>query len=1243
MAKDLDLKILISADDRTGPGLKKAEEGIDSIGKKLERIEPLADSALTFDQTSQGLKKSADDIDKITKKLERVEPLADRALTFHGSGSGLEKTAAGIDSIDAKLQRVEPLANSALTFDKSGLALKQTATGLDSIGVKLKIIEPVADRALAFNQSAPGLKQTAIGIDTITEKLQRVETLVKSFLGIRLFAGMAQEAIRLADSYKTLEARLNIVSDTSTEFLTAQQALFDIAQRSRAGLEATYSVYGKLETVIKQLGGTQQQAISTTETLNQAIALTSQGAAQDAAAILQFSQALGSGVLRGDEFNSVMENAPGLMQALAAGLDVPITKLRTMAEAGELTADKLVNALGKSAPKIAEQFNQLPLTVGGAMTQLNNAITVFIGGADKSTGATATLARGISGLAENLDKVVEVALIAAEIYGAKLVLGLSRSTQGFIENIQAAREKALADQVAKQAALDLLRVEVQKSAIAVKTHQALIEESRLQLSLASTEEKRVIAINKLNAAMASYKASVASSIAANADLDGALGKNQDSLSKTEKAFHALNSAMSLLFAFEIGTRVGEWLNQFESVRIAGTYVAQAFALIGTGIEGMFSGISLSERWEQIKQINAEFDQIRANSTTEAQTQAAKVAEAEQKKTEAVKQAAIEQAASFKQVQDATKALTAQIDTDAKTQTAAINQALTDRLAVIEASDASEIVKDQQRLQAKINASTQELQLQEIVKTQKLALIDQEYQAELTAAQANKERTREIESQKRQAKLSVYQGVAEFYAGEVAKLSAIYAQENQQAAQARQQLQALAQNHQQALIDIDRLGMDERQKIRSEENEFDEILLKLRAEQQKGEKANQDTINQLLSRAKTLHGDLTTAAVQSAETQSEKNSATYDARERLNKLYGFEKTAIEDNEKAHVKNAKEAGLALENTKKKLTEAQTVITEMTTALNQEYALKIGLDAASLTAAQQAIAELTKPETKVITVVTQNAGQAAQNGGLIHKFATGGYTPRSGKLPGFGGGDKVKALLEAGEFIIRKEAVQSLGLDALEEINQGRLPNKPIKRAMGGLIDEEELKKRLRQKKSEEDANIVSTMIGNIGAYAAIGKPIGTNLGSTINHALANMEKQLRIWKRGDLIPYVAAIMKMPAGTMASESDVSVNSSRGTAQREKFKAQDAVFMAQKDMVLEKIKNPLSGLTNTASTAISSATTSGFSAPAAVQQAAPRVVETINVNLSLNGRSASGQFNSSPQTKAFLDELKQAGLVSA
>lgn len=427
---------------------------------------------------------------------------------------------------------------------------------------------------------------------------------------------------------------------------------------------------------------------------------------------------------------------------------------------------------------------------------------------------------------------------------------------------------------------------------------------------------------------------------------------------------------------------------------------------------------------------------------------------------------------FKDAQEASKEQTANIDADTKMQTAAIEQGLTERLAAIDAMNIGEAQKDTQRLTAKLQAADLELQIQQTAVASKLALIDQEYKAELAGAANNATRTREIETQKRQDKLAVYTGLAEYYQGEVNRLSGVYASELQSARQAKQQLQNLDQSHEQALFNIKLMGMTEREKLDAEQSRFNELTRNIEEEQAKGAAADQEKIKGWLTEAKGLHADITTAAKDSAEAQS-------DARSRINKLFTLEQKSLEDNAEYHENNAKRAKKAQESVAEKLGETQKIIANIAEQLNKEYALKIGIDSASLTAAQTTIADLTKSETKTITIKTVNSGggggdaPAQQStggpagqptgepwrfatggtvGDLIRRFSTGGHTPMAGKLPGFGGGDKIKALLEPGEFIVRKEAVKKAGIPFLEHLNQfGEAPaGDVIRRATGGLVD-------------------------------------------------------------------------------------------------------------------------------------------------------------------------------------------------
>ncbi len=168
----------------------------------------------------------------------------------------------------------------------------------------------------------------------------------------------------------------------------------------------------------------QEQALALTETINKAIQVGGGSAASNEAAITQLNQALGSGVLRGDEFNSMMEQSPRLAQALADGLDVTTGKLREMAGEGKLTTDVVTKALLSQSEKITEEFNKFPTTIGASIENLKTAWTIYIGEADAATGASAKVAEAIKFVAENLDTIVSTLMLAGQAFVAYKALNI---------------------------------------------------------------------------------------------------------------------------------------------------------------------------------------------------------------------------------------------------------------------------------------------------------------------------------------------------------------------------------------------------------------------------------------------------------------------------------------------------------------------------------------------------------------------------------------------------------------------------------------------------------------------------------------------------------------------------------------------------------------------------------------------------------------------------------------------------
>ncbi len=205
-----------------------------------------------------------------------------------------------------------------------------------------------------------------------------------------------RKLVEWADAATLLDARLRIVSRSSEEYANAGGLVLDIAQRTRSELNSTANLYARLSSALKDTGASQSEVARLTETINKAFVVSGASAGEAAAAITQLSQGLASGTLRGDEFNSVAEQAPVIMDALAKQLGVTRGELRAMAEDGRITADLVRTALAGAADEIDAKFAQIPPTIGGAFTQLNNALQSTVGWFNEAGGASSLVVRGIN-------------------------------------------------------------------------------------------------------------------------------------------------------------------------------------------------------------------------------------------------------------------------------------------------------------------------------------------------------------------------------------------------------------------------------------------------------------------------------------------------------------------------------------------------------------------------------------------------------------------------------------------------------------------------------------------------------------------------------------------------------------------------------------------------------------------------------------------------------------------------------
>ncbi|CCF97805.1 hypothetical protein B7R77_10165 [Ralstonia solanacearum K60] len=297
-----------------------------------------------------------------------------------------------------------------VALDGADDGLKRAITSAErSLGELATSAKTAGDRATA------GLAQVKAGVTVLNEQITTARTQLLAFLSINWAVSKAQEIVQIGDAWNMMAARLKLATAGQREFTAAQTALFDIAQRIGVPIQETATLYGKLQQAVRMLGGEQQQALTITESISQALRISGASANETQSALLQFGQALSAGVMRGEEFNSVVENSPRLAQALADGLNVPIGRLRKMAEEGRLTADVVVNALLSQKNKLANEYAQLPATVSQAFERLRNALGQYVNQVDQATGFTSKLAGALTWLAQNLDAVMQWLKRIAEV------------------------------------------------------------------------------------------------------------------------------------------------------------------------------------------------------------------------------------------------------------------------------------------------------------------------------------------------------------------------------------------------------------------------------------------------------------------------------------------------------------------------------------------------------------------------------------------------------------------------------------------------------------------------------------------------------------------------------------------------------------------------------------------------------------------------------------------------------------
>lgn len=257
-----------------------------------------------------------------------------------------------------------------------------------------------------------GVDDTIRRTDTSTGGLSggvdRLKGAFGSLQGLLAAAGLGigvAEIIETADAFKSLEARIKLATGEGAAFVTGFEGVKQIANETFSSIESTGELFARISQAGEDLGLAQTQVLEITRTINEAIQLSGGSAASADAAITQLIQGLQSGVVRGEEFNSIMEQAPRLAKAMADGLGVTRGELRALAQDGKLTSEVVINAVQSQGEAIAGEFATLPTTVANSLQVAKNQIFNFIGEIDSTLNQTSKLAESISYIGDSLESL----------------------------------------------------------------------------------------------------------------------------------------------------------------------------------------------------------------------------------------------------------------------------------------------------------------------------------------------------------------------------------------------------------------------------------------------------------------------------------------------------------------------------------------------------------------------------------------------------------------------------------------------------------------------------------------------------------------------------------------------------------------------------------------------------------------------------------------------------------------------
>lgn len=350
-----------------------------------------------------------------------------------------------------------------------------------------------------------GFDKTSRSIDTTERSMSSL-----SRVAVALTAALSvQQVAEYADAWATVNNKLSNSLRPSEQLADVTERVFNITQQTRSSLDATASLYARLERATRQYGTSAGDLAKLTTIINQGFVVSGATAQEAENAIIQLSQGLASGALRGEEFNSVNEQGNRLIVALADSMGVSIGEMRNMAAQGKLTTDVVVNGLLSQGAVIGKEFANTTTTISQALQVAGNNVTKFFGENSTVKSFSAVFSSSIITASENLGALSNALMVASVLMGGRYAAALAMATAEKVKNTVASAQQAAAERQLAKDELGASQAVLRRAT--VEQEAAISERARAEQTLANLKATNALTVTEVahaEAEVASIKVSL---------------------------------------------------------------------------------------------------------------------------------------------------------------------------------------------------------------------------------------------------------------------------------------------------------------------------------------------------------------------------------------------------------------------------------------------------------------------------------------------------------------------------------------------------------------------------------------------------------------------------------------------------------------------------------------------------------------------------------------------------------------